>query len=192
MNRSKLGQCTICRENVAKYKCPKCDVVYCSIPCFKDVRHTDRHLESEEQSKQQQDKQSQKMQLSKEEEGDNIVESSELPTKTPSSIAPIGSAKGAEENQSHETEIFQKIVSDPQIQGMLKIKSLQFHLLTLIKILDDPTLFKSSNDQILTHENRLSIMNLKLNDLRVGGIEENELVEEFISRVIELYDHHFV
>ncbi|ODV74853.1 Hit1p CYBJADRAFT_63487 [Cyberlindnera jadinii NRRL Y-1542] len=33
------GTCGICIDNDAKYKCPKCDVVYCSLKCFKDPKH---------------------------------------------------------------------------------------------------------------------------------------------------------
>lgn len=73
--------------------------------------------------------------------------------------------------------LFAQIARDPIIQGMLKEKSLQFHLLTVISILND------THD---TLENKLAIMNLKLNDLRLGGIEQNMLIEEFIERVVEL------
>lgn len=34
-----LGTCTICTSEQAKYKCPKCDVQYCSIKCFKSPNH---------------------------------------------------------------------------------------------------------------------------------------------------------
>jgi hypothetical protein len=35
----KFGQCQVCKETEARYKCPKCDIVYCSLKCFKDERH---------------------------------------------------------------------------------------------------------------------------------------------------------
>ncbi|KZV65338.1 hypothetical protein PENSPDRAFT_677433 [Peniophora sp. CONT] len=28
-------KCGVCRENISKYSCPKCSLLYCSIPCFK-------------------------------------------------------------------------------------------------------------------------------------------------------------
>lgn len=75
-----------------------------------------------------------------------------------------------------------KLLQDEQIVYFLKQPSLQIHLLTIIKILNDPT-FTQKN---LTIEQKLDIANLKINDLRIGGVEENELVEEFIQRVLYL------
>lgn len=44
-----LGNCTICINEKAKYKCPKCDVQYCSISCFKSPNHEhDESIKKEE------------------------------------------------------------------------------------------------------------------------------------------------
>ncbi|KAI5965712.1 HIT1 [Candida pseudojiufengensis] len=75
---------------------------------------------------------------------------------------------------------FDKILSDPQIQYYLKQQSLQFHLLSILTILKDGFINNLNTDQ------KIEVMNLKLNDLRKGGIEENELIEEFVQRVLEL------
>lgn len=77
---------------------------------------------------------------------------------------------------------FLKLLQDDQIKYLLNQPSLQFHLLSIIKILIDPT-FTPKNSNI---EQKLDIANLKLNDLRIGGIEQNELVEEFVQRCLEL------
>lgn len=43
-----LGNCTICTDEKAKYKCSKCDVQYCSIGCFKSPTHKhDENLKNE-------------------------------------------------------------------------------------------------------------------------------------------------
>ncbi|KAK9464369.1 protein HIT1, partial [Lipomyces arxii] len=31
--------CEICKQNKAAYRCPKCDIRYCSLTCYKDPNH---------------------------------------------------------------------------------------------------------------------------------------------------------
>ncbi|RCK62693.1 Protein HIT1 [Candida viswanathii] len=83
--------------------------------------------------------------------------------------------------QEHDDK-FGRLLQDTQIQYFLKQPSLQIHLLTIIKILNDAS-FTQKN---LTIEQKQDVANLKINDLRTGGVEENELVEEFIQRVLYL------
>lgn len=33
------GQCGICETEKSKYCCPKCDIMYCSLSCYKDEKH---------------------------------------------------------------------------------------------------------------------------------------------------------
>lgn len=73
------------------------------------------------------------------------------------------------------------IASDLIVSRMLGDKALQYHLHVLTRILDDPGLSNAN-----TVQDRLQVMNLKLNDLRLGGIEENSMIEEFLQRVITL------
>lgn len=75
---------------------------------------------------------------------------------------------------------FDKFLHDDQIRYLLKEPALQFHLLSVITILQDGFINN------LNQEQKLEVMNLKLNDLRKGGVEQNELVEEFVQRVLEL------
>ena len=79
--------------------------------------------------------------------------------------------------------IFEKIANDPIIRSLLKYKSLQTHLQILLKLLLDSLLTREP-----IFENRKEIVNMRLCDLRIGGPEENELVEEFVQRVLILHD----
>lgn len=78
---------------------------------------------------------------------------------------------------------FDRVLEDEQIKSMLKFKALQFHLLVILKIMKDPG-FLSENST----EGRREIANMKLTGLRSGGREENEIVEEFVERVLFLMD----
>lgn len=80
---------------------------------------------------------------------------------------------------------FDVVLLDPQIQAMLKIKPLQFHLSTIMKILSDQQL---TNEP--TTEGRREIANKKICNLRIGGIEENELIEDFVLRVLLLLNDY--
>lgn len=53
----------------------------------------------------------------------------------------------------------------------------------VVKLLSDSLITKEP-----LAENRREIANMRLCELRMGGSEENELVEEFISRVLHLMD----
>ncbi|EIN11241.1 hypothetical protein PUNSTDRAFT_63454 [Punctularia strigosozonata HHB-11173 SS5] len=41
MAPKKRARCQICDDNGSKYSCPKCNVLYCSVPCFKRHKGTD-------------------------------------------------------------------------------------------------------------------------------------------------------
>mmetsp|Transcript_1794 Transcript_1794/g.1952 ORF Transcript_1794/g.1952 Transcript_1794/m.1952 type:complete len:142 (-) Transcript_1794:2571-2996(-) len=135
--------CGICNVSESKYKCPKCNVNYCSIVCFKDSSHT--HESIEEKKTQTEDP--------------KVLIKDEPVIK------------------------FDKLLNDPQIHSMLKYKSLQFHLSVILKIINDPSL---TGESVL--ENRKEIANLKLTNLRSGGSEQNELVEDFVERILFLLE----
>lgn len=78
---------------------------------------------------------------------------------------------------------FEKLLQDPQIQYYLSHESLKVHLRAVYEILNNPQL---SGEQ--TSDGRRSVALKKLRELRVGGIESNELVEEFVCRVLDLLD----
>lgn len=79
--------------------------------------------------------------------------------------------------------IYERIAQDEQIRSMLRYDSLKFHLSVICQILDDPQLSGES-----TASARREVANAKLTQLREGGVEENELVEDFVSRVLYLME----
>ncbi|CCE72803.1 Piso0_000397 [Millerozyma farinosa CBS 7064] len=78
---------------------------------------------------------------------------------------------------------FDRVLEDEQIKSMLKYRALQFHLSVILKIIKDPG-FSGEN----TAEGRREIANMKLTGLRSGGREENEIVEEFVDRILFLME----
>lgn len=82
---------------------------------------------------------------------------------------------------SDQGNMLEIIARDDVILEMLKHSSLQFHLHVLSLLLHDTSLLNALNSK-----DRYQVMNLKLNDLRSGGIEANCLIENFITRVFYL------
>lgn len=75
-----------------------------------------------------------------------------------------------------------KAFNDPILRAMLKSDALQIHLVTILKMLKEPLFTNSSNPEEVKE-----VALLKLNNLRQpNGIEANEIVEEFIQRLLEL------
>ena len=139
--------CEICGATESKYKCPKCSIHYCSLPCFKNEQH---------------------------------VHDNEEPTPKP---APQAEAPAADEEPK---SLFDKIIEDDVVQLFLKYDALQFHLTTICQILNNTNGILEKD----VGNNQATIANLKLQDLRSGGINENELVEEFVQRVLYLSNQH--
>lgn len=146
-----LGLCSICSKNDANYKCPRCLIVYCSLPCYKSPQHTH---DSESPPKSEPSK-------------------PEAPEKPP--LSPSGS-----DPKDH---LLAKIAEDPQIKALLATKSLQVHLAVIVKLLEDSLL---TNEPMA--ENRHEIANMRLCELRMGGPNENSVVEEFVQRVLQLQE----
>ncbi|KAG5418987.1 HIT1 [Candida metapsilosis] len=97
----------------------------------------------------------------------------------PPAIEPPNSSSSSSEPMTK----FDKFIQDDQIKYLLKQPALQFHLLSILTILQDGFINN------LNQEQKLEVMNLKLNDLRKGGVEQNELVEEFVQRVLQLNEN---
>lgn len=155
-----LGQCSICSEKQANYKCPRCLIVYCSLPCYKSPNHV--HEETPVKTENQ-------IQTAPQDIKDKNADS-----KDPSDSLNPPSAK---------EQLFAKIALDPQIKSLLSCKSLQVHLAVLVKLLEDSLL---TNEPMA--ENRREIANMRLCELRKGGKEENSLIEEFVERILHLQD----
>jgi hypothetical protein len=75
------------------------------------------------------------------------------------------------------------LLRDEKLAYYLKFESLRLNLTAICNILQDPQL---SGEESM--EGRRDIALRKLRDLRVGGREANELVEEFATRLLELLD----
>lgn len=163
-----LGKCSFCAA-AAKYRCPKCPVQYCSLACFRAPQHV--HPDAAEAAEAHGPGHGPQVQDTGVQPGQAGLSAGPDKSAGPSGLP--GAAGGSDR--------FAAIAADPVIQKLLSYKSLQVHLAVLLKIL---------SDSLLTHEplaeNRKDIANLRLCDLRMGGTEENELVEEFVQRVLEL------
>jgi hypothetical protein len=162
-NSSRLGECQVCNKSIpARYKCPACTTPYCSLVCFKV------HKESC-QSQQQQQQQQQSPALS-----ENITQAAKLEQPAIANAGPEDSSKNA---------VFERLLRDDRIRYYLKQESLRVHLRMISKILEDS---KVSGEQSSEARRRVALK--KLRELRMGGREENVLVEEFVERVLELLD----
>lgn len=154
-----LGQCQVCGIQEARYKCPKCYVPYCTLACFKSPLHSHDGRESSP------------------------------PSAPPAPGVGLSishdSLSGSSDNEASKTTashlLLQKIAEDRQIKAMLAYKSLRAHLSVLLKLMLDSSITKEP-----IFDNRKEIANMRLCELRMGGAEENELVEEFVQRVVKL------
>lgn len=79
-------------------------------------------------------------------------------------------------NELVKNDVFQEYISSPV---------LQFHILTVLEILNDVSL---TNEY--SKDGRLEIASRKLNNLRSGGAEENEYVEEFITFLLDWMEEY--
>lgn len=151
--------CQICLINSSNYKCPTCLLQYCNLACYKSEKHKEIDMKGKDND------------VGNKAVIDKDVLSNSLSEKTTNPLS-----------EGTSNSLFEKILSDPHIQSLLSIDSLQFHLSVLMKLL-------KNTDNILEpkaiNESK-QVMNLKLLNLRLGGTEENELVEEFVNRVLVL------
>lgn len=153
------GKCFFC-TNAAKYKCPKCAAGYCSVACFKSEQHVHPAGESLQHGQDRQDQSSQ---------------------NDPSQITETVHTAQSEQARDEGSLDLAKIADDPVIKKLLTYKALHVHLSVILKLLNDSLL---TNEPLA--ESRKEIANMRLCDVRIGGPEENELVEEFVLRVLEL------
>lgn len=68
------------------------------------------------------------------------------------------------------------LVKEPQFQEYIQSPIIQFHLFTILEIMENVSL---TNEY--SRDGRLEIASRKLNNLRTGGVEENEYMEEFVE-----------
>lgn len=175
-NASRLGFCKVCTGNEAKYKCPACNLPYCSIKCFK--QHKEEKPCSGSSVAKSADLQ-RKDETTTTEKKDllNVSDSSTLTNPlSDSSTKGLDSAPLVEANP-----LFDQVLQDAQLSSLLQDKSLQFHLKNIFSLMSDPAHSGES-----TSEGRRAVALRKLTELRMGGLESNEIVEMFCSRVSEL------
>lgn len=84
-----------------------------------------------------------------------------------------------ESNPKMEESKYERIIKDEVIQQLLRENALQIHLSAILKLF-----------QQLPAIERNDLINIRINELRKGGSEENELVEEFVQRFLYLNDKY--
>lgn len=150
--------CAICGVKESKYTCPKCASRYCSLACFKSEKHGGMD---------------EKAALAKLNE-----ETTKGKDEDPKDAEDMGhiETQDAMLNELVKNDVFQEYISSPV---------LQFHILTVLEILNDVSL---TNEY--SKDGRLEIASRKLNNLRSGGAEENEYVEEFITFLLDWMEEY--
>ncbi|KAG5362232.1 hypothetical protein CJU90_4931 [Yarrowia sp. C11] len=156
-----MAQCAFCDQE-SKYTCPKCQSKYCSLVCFKKQEHNDKHVEETETDKVKEDKEKEKEGSIKEEQTDSQPNQSDQPPSL---------------------SIYDPLMKDEVIQKLLSYKSTKTHLKHIATLLKDSKLARES-----TEEGRMEIANLGLLELRAGGENENEAIEEFCQRALQLME----
>lgn len=108
MNKDTKNQCGICNDGVAKYKCPKCNVMYCSLKCYKDI---EKHNHEKNTSMTESDFNGNN--AVREDESDQTTKPNSLETKDLN-------------------DIYQ---STPELKNLLKYNTVKFHLSKVYRIL---------------------------------------------------------
>lgn len=78
-----------------------------------------------------------------------------------------------------------ELVKESQFQEYVKSPIIQFHLFTILEIMENVSV---TNEY--SRDGRLEIASRKLNNLRTGGVEENEYVEEFVEWLLVWIDNY--
>ncbi|VVT46683.1 uncharacterized protein SAPINGB_P001335 [Magnusiomyces paraingens] len=196
-------KCGVCHAVPPKYKCPRCALPYCSLVCFKAHKtqgcgdfssnsnsSNDKDLKS---SKEEGDRNS-STEFSKTTEPLLEGEAGHgLPPPPPPLSAPESTSLQQQEQQEQQQKLvedglpiderFEAVIRDEQIQALLRYDALRFHLKNLFSLQTDA---KHAGEN--TAEGRRAVALRKLTELRVGGLEANELVEEFCERVMAILE----
>ncbi|VBB83182.1 Conserved hypothetical protein [Yarrowia lipolytica] len=161
-----MTQCAFCDQE-SKYTCPKCQSRYCSLVCYKKQEHHNKHEVREEKDTD-----------TKEKSVNNTEKSgavSETTTQEPNHDT-TGSS-------TPKLSIYDPLIKDEVIQKLLSYQSTKTHLKHIATLLKDSKLSRES-----TEEGRMEIANLGLLELRAGGENENEAIEEFCQRALDLME----
>jgi len=146
--------CQICNANESKYTCPKCTIRYCSLKCFKSEDHKQKDQQSENE----------KVKHSAESEQ---VEAQGTPNFSGIPLSEI------------DDPLLKKLIQDKPFQEFISSPVIKFHLFIIIEILNDISL---TNEY--SYDGRLEIVSKKLNNLREGGLENNEYFNQFVNYLL--------
>lgn len=141
--------CTCGQE--AKYRC-KCGARYCLVACYKAHEHIEATTEASVE-----------------------LESKDDLAASPSQIGSQDQSTTTRADDDEKTQFIQLLPS--QIMEMLKLPTLQFHLVTLLEIINRPITDLPSR--------QMDVAKLKLTALREGGAEANAEVEDFVEAVLD-------
>ncbi|KAG5363522.1 Protein HIT1 [Yarrowia sp. B02] len=102
--------------------------------------------------------------------------------------APDQSEKEPDQSVTEKTEtpnlsIYDPLVKDDVIQKLLSYKSTKTHLKHIATLLKDSKVSREA-----TEEGRMEVANLGLLELRAGGENENEAIEDFCQRALALME----
>lgn len=83
------------------------------------------------------------------------------------------------ENEDISDPMIKTLVSDRTFQSYIASPVIQFHVMTILEIINNVSL---TNEY--SKDGRYEIASRKLNNLRQGGVEENEYVDEFVQWLV--------
>lgn len=156
-------KCLICNTNDSKYKCPKCEIGYCSIQCYKQhkLTHSNDPIPPPSSTSTE-------------------INNNNKSNNNSSTIVDVGVSNNSDSLSTNKTPhtLFDKILADPHMKHYLTLPALQKYLSLLIKY---------SNT---VQQDKNYLLNLKLMDLRIEGLEYTPIVEEFIQRFLYLLEQN--
>ncbi|KAL6942097.1 hypothetical protein ACO0QE_003263 [Hanseniaspora vineae] len=150
--------CEVCQEETFKYKCPACQLKYCSLACYKT--HKETHANDTKDS----------------EPSGKSEETTASETKSEEQTESVTS------NQKLNTSIYQNLLEHNKIiQELLSYNAVKYHLHKVYKILTIP---EGASNTVQSTEQKEQMAVDYLNTLRTGGNHYNEAVEEFCQVVL--------
>ncbi|KAG0681075.1 HIT domain protein [Pichia californica] len=107
---------------------------------------------------------------------DEDIQENELKKEDKKEENDVAISSNNDDVQKIDDPMLSKLCQVPKFQEYMSSPILQFHILTVLEILDNVSL---TNEY--SKDGRVQIASRKINDLRNGGVEANEYVDEFIN-----------
>lgn len=136
--------------------------------CFKKEIHNEKHTEVKEGGDSK-----------KEDRAVTDTDKTSATATDATSTTDTATASG----ETPKPSIYDPLIKDEVIQKLLSYKSTKTHLKHIATLLKDSKLAREA-----TEEGRMEIANLGLLELRAGGENENEAIEEFCQRALDLME----